>query len=364
MKEKIELSVIPQRSKSIPTTSVDKRVSGKEFLYYGEDNTYPDYLWELYLNCSTLGSIINGTVDYVSGNEVSIGIDRFAKEVNREGETISDIYRKIAVDEEVFGGFALQILRDSNGDVSELYWLDMRNIRLDEDKTKCFYSEKWNKYGGKATEYELFDPSKKQSNSVYYHRGHISRGVYPIPRWVSGIKSVETAIEIDNFHLNNILNNLAPSAIINFNNGIPSEEEKRRIENKIREKFSGTDNAGQFMLVFNDNSENGVTITRLAEDSQDKKFETLSKDTRDNIFISCRAIPELFGIKAEGNGFTSEEYLQSYALYEKTVVTPIQKDINRAFEKIFGVDNVITNHPFNLYKVDSTGSEEQLNKEE
>ena len=57
--------------------------------------------------------------------------------------------------------------------------------------------------------------------------------------------------------------------------------EKRAIEEKIKEKFTGTNNAGQFMLVFNDNKENGVTVSRLSEDSQDRRFETLLKTTRE-----------------------------------------------------------------------------------
>lgn len=351
-KERIEFSFIPQKTKAISTV-VEKKTSGKDYLLYGENNTMPNYLWELYLGCSTLQSIINGTCDFISGNEVMITVDRFKNQVNTEGDTISDLYRKIAVDYEIFGGFAVQILRDSNKDISELYWMDMRNVRLNEDGTKAFYCDKWGTYGAKAKEYEIFDASKQQMNSVYYYKGHISRGVYPIPRYMGGLKSIETMIEIDNYHLNSILNNLTSSAIINFNNGVPSEEEKRNIENKIREKFTGTDNAGQFMLVFNDNKENGVTVNRLAEDSQDDKFQTLLKSTRDNIFITFRATPELFGLSTEGNGFSKEEYLQAFELYNKTVVTPAQKDINRCFDKIFGFDGVITNIPFEIYKVEN-----------
>ena len=41
--------------------------------------------------------------------------------------------------------------------------------------------------------------------------------------------------------------------LINFNNGIPNEEERRLLEHKIAQKFSGSSNAGKFILAFNDN---------------------------------------------------------------------------------------------------------------
>lgn len=350
MKEKLELAFIPQNTRTISKV-IDKKVTGKDYVHYGEDNKFPDYLWDLYLNCSTLQSIINGTVDFISGNEVGINNPSFVDKVNEEGDTISDLYRKIAVDYMTFGGFAIQVMRNYNGGISELYWVDFRNVRVDEDITRCFYCNNWGKYGAKAVEYEIFDPNKKQQNSIFYFNGHLTRGVYPQPRYIGGLKSIETMIEIDNFHLNSILNNLTSSAIIEFNNGIPSEEEKRAIEEKIREKFTGTNNAGQFMLVFNDNKENGVTVSRLSEDSQDRRFETLLKTTRENIFVTLRATPELFGISTEGNGFSKEEYLQAFELYNKTMVQPAQKDINRAFEKIFNQKDVIVNVPFTIYEV-------------
>lgn len=352
MKEKLELAFIPQNIRS-EVSIIEKKTSGKEYVFYGEDNKFPEYLWDLYLKCSTLQSIINGTADFVSGNEVRINNPKFAESVNKEGDTIEDLYRKISVDCMIFGGFALQIIRNVKDELSEIYWVDFRKLRLNEDSNKVFYCDEWGKWGAKALEYEIFDPNKNQTNSIFYFKGHITRGIYPIPRYIGGLKSIETMIEIDNFHLNSILNNLTSSAIIEFNNGIPSEEEKREIENKIREKFTGTNNAGQFMLVFNDNKENGLTFQRLADDNQDKKFETLLKTTRDNIFITLRATPELFGMSTDGNGFSKEEYLQAFELYNKTMVIPMQKDINRAFEKIFGEKDVIVNVPFAIYEVEN-----------
>ena len=148
--------------------------------------------------------------------------------------------------------------------------------------------------------------------------------------------------------MNNILNNLSASAIINFNNGEPTEEEKKRIEKKLDEKFGGAGNAGKNMIVFNNNKESAVTVERLSEDNFDKKFETLAKSTKEEIFIAHRATPALFGMNPENNGFSKAEFLEAFELYEKTVVRPIQNDIKRVFDKLFMMENSIIFNRFEL----------------
>lgn len=344
--ENLQFSILSNDVRVIPE-AVEKKVTGKDYIGYGEDNKFPQYVWSLYLKSAVLQGIVNGTCDFVSGNGVISNIP-MNKVVNDDGEEIEDIIRKLTVDYNIFGGFCFQVIKDFNGNFKELYWLDIQHIRLSEDGDKAYYCEKWGQYGSKAVEYEVWDPKKNQLNFVVYYKGHISRGLYPIPRYVGALAAIETSTEIGKFHLNNILNNLSSSAIINFNNGEPSEEEKRRIESKLSEKFSGAGNAGKNMVVFNNNKESAVTVERLSEDNFDKKFETLAKSTKEEIFIAHRATPALFGMKSEGNGFSKEEFLEAFELYNKTVVRPIQNDIKRVFDKLFKMENSIIFNRFSL----------------
>ena len=335
-KEKFEIMVFSNEGRDVPTLK-EKIVSGRDYIYYGEDNKFPEYLWDLYLRSGVLQGIINGTIDFVSGNGVTSNLP--VTYLNNEGDEIEDIIRKLTTDYCIFGGFCFQVIKDFNGTIKELYWLDIQNVRIDKNGEKAYYSEKWNQYGAKSVEYELWDPKKKQSNFIVYFKGHISRGVYPIPRYVSALAAIETSTEIGKFHLNNILNNLTASAIINFNNGEPTEEEKKRIEKRLNEKFSGAGNAGKNMIVFNNNKESAVTVERLSEDNFDKKFETLAKSTKEEIFIANRAYPILFGAQDESKGFSKSEFLEVFELYSKVVVSPIQNDIKRVFDKLFNISN-------------------------
>ena len=310
-------------------------------------------MWELYLRSAILQSIINGTADYAAGskiiyNETNSTINRLKYEANKDGETLDDIIKKSIADYLIFGGFALQIIYNKLGDINEIYWLDFRNVRRNKEGDKVYYSDDWVRHANDFLTYDIFNPDIKKGTSVFYFKGHLSRGIYPIPRYNGALSAIETSTEISKFHLNSILNNFSGNFIINFNNGQPSDDVQEEIERKVKEKFSGSDNAGKFMIAFNDSKENGVTVERIQDDNFDKKYDALRESTYKEIFTAFRAQPQLFGLLIEGSLFNREEYEQAFALYNKTTVEPIQKDIQCTFNKIFGVDNSLVIEPFKI----------------
>ena len=350
-KDKLSFSIFDSAAKVVPTF-IEKENTGKPYLNYGVDNRFPNYLWELYLRSAVLQSIINGTADYAGGNGIVYNesplVQRLKDEANKEGETLDDIIKKAIIDYLVFGGFALQIIYNKLGEINEIYWLDFRNVRRNKEGDKVYYSDDWIKHSNDYIVYDIFNPEKRNGSQVFYFKGHISRGIYPIPRYNGALSAIETSTEISKFHLNSILNNFSGNFIINFNNGQPSVDVQEEIERKVKDKFSGADNAGKFLLAFNDSKENGVTVERIQDDSFDKKYENLRTDTYKEIFVSFRAIPQLFGYSLEGTGFNKQEFTEAYALYSQTIVKPIQSDIVRVFNKIFQIDNSLSFVPFEL----------------
>ena len=326
------------------------KAKGKDYVSYGKDNLFPQYIWDLYLRSAVLQSIINGTGDYVIGEKMLYNptLEPNARSINKEGEYLDDVIKQITSDYLIFGGFAIQIMFNKLGGVAELYALDFQRIRVNEDLTKVYYSDSWGKWSSKALEYDIYDGKKRSGTSIFYFKGHITRGVYPIPKYNGALAAVETSTEISKFHLNNILNNFAASAVISFNNGVPEEDVKKKIEKDIQNKFSGSENAGRFILSFNQSKENATTIERLSSDDFDKKFEALQKSTTKDIFIAWRATPALFGLNPENNGFSKQEFLEAFELYNKTMVSPIQDDITRCFDKIYKTEKSITFVPFKL----------------
>lgn len=335
--EKQTFSVIENRSKVIPVMK-ETKITGKKYVGYGEDNKYPEYLFSLYQNSTILQAIINGIMDYAIGQGVTS--EFLTDQVNSDGDTWDDIMKNIYLDYMVTGGFACNVLRDAENRISEIYWLNVADVRLSEDGKTGFYDENISGWGSKPMELPIFDPKQKQKNSIFYYKGS-SRSLYPIPRWSGAIKAVETSCEISNYHLNSILNNFNPSAIISFNNGVPDKNTQEAIEKKINKKFVGSDNVNRFILSFSESGDNQTTVQTLGTDNTDAKFQTLKDSIQEEIFIAFRATPALFGLNPENTGFSKQEYLESFQLFNKTVIEPTQKTLLKAFNKIFDAQDTL-----------------------
>ena len=347
MKDKLSFSVFELEKTEMPDGKETVR-SGYDYVSWGKDNRFPNDLYDMYQNSAILQSVINGTADYVFGSGVISAFDV----VNDKYETLEDVVKRCVFDLLIFGGFAIQLMY-KGGKVEAMYWLDFQKCRKSEDEKKVYYSDDWGKYAKKALEYNAWTPDTDKGTCIFYYKGHKTRGIYPVPMYIGALKSIKISTEISNFHLNNITKGFASNAVISFNNGEPDEDTKARIEKDVKEKFCGTDNAGSFLLLFNDSKDNACEIAKIQDDKFDLKYDALAKSVKEDIFIAFRATPTLFGLPNENNGFSKQEYLESFELYNKTVVVPLQKDVERAFRS-FGF--VIK---FKTFKLDDTSKTEE-----
>lgn len=324
----------------------EEKARGKSYVNYGANNLWPNYLWDLYNNVATLQSIINGTTDFICGNNI-----QFANRediVNKKGETLVDVARKLTVDLMIFGGFAIQVIRNLGGEISEIYHLDFMKVRSDEKNEVFYYCDDWSKWGAKSLVYPKYGIGDKNPTSVFYYKGSITRGVYPTPIYNASLIACELERAINEFHLNNINNGFASNLIINFNNGQPNEEQKKEIEKDVTEKFTGYQNAGRILLSFNDSEENATKVERLNGDDFDDKYKALSERSREQIFTAFRATPNLFGFPNQTTGFNEQEYASSFKLYNRTVVRPMQNVLIDAFDKIYGMKGSVIITPYSL----------------
>ena len=142
--------------------------------------------------------------------------------------------------------------------------------------------------------------------------------------------------------MNNILNGLSPSMLINFNNGRPTETEQRQIERDIALKFSGSSNAGRFILSFNDTNQYNATIEPVQLSDAHNQYQFISDESMKKIMVSHRVIsPMLLGIKDNtGLGNNADELRTASILMDNTVIRPFQNLIIKNLEKILDYNNI------------------------
>lgn len=322
---------------------------GRDFINWGVKNDYPEYLHDLYQNVTTLQTCVDGSVNYVCGDDIFVNVDGFERKFNQKGDVPRVVIANIAKDYFTYGGFALEVLRNAKGEIAEVNYLDFKKVRSDKKGNILYYSDDWSKSAGRVQ--TIMKPRFKADNndaaSIYYYKNNYTT-TYPIPAWASAVKSCEIEKSIDEYQLNAVNNGFMASYLISFNNGIPAPDVQDLIEDEVNEKFAGSSNAGRIMINFAKDKDHAVEVQKLEQINFGEQYDALAKRSQNKIYECFKASPVIFGVQQENTGFNDQDYQQGFKLYNKTVILPAQSIICDAFNTIFNNENAIEIAPFTI----------------
>ena len=329
-----------------------KEVKGKDWIYYGERNDYPNYLLRIYNNSAKHNAIVTGKVDYICGNGWSVKAeDEMQKakaygminKVNSSEESLNELTKKLTTDMTIFGGYYLQVIwTKATGEIAELYHVDYYKVRTNFDNSEFYVSDNWikNDNVNPRPDYEAFpafDPNNRTGSHILYFKEYrAGANTYSLPDYRGAISYIELDISIGEYHLNTINNGMFSSKLINLNGGKVSQEEEDRIERQFKDKFSGSKNAGKFMLAFNDSKENEPSIVDLSGTELDKHFDLLNKTVQQEIFSGHKVTsPMLFGVKTEGQLGGRAELREASELFQNTYVNAKQRSLEETINYLY-----------------------------
>jgi hypothetical protein len=335
-----------------------KEVKGKDYIFYGERNDYPNYLLRIYNNSAKHNAIVTGKVDYICGNGWGVkSEDEMQKakaygmidKVNTKEESLNEVTNKLVTDLTIFGGYYLQVIwTKATGEIAELYHVDYYKVRTNAENSEFYVSDNWikNDNVNPRPDYETypaFDPNNTTGTQILYFKEYRAGvNTYSLPDYRGAIGYIELDISIGEYHLNTINNGMFSSKLINLNGGKVSQEEEDRIERQFQNKFSGSKNAGKFMLAFNDSKENEPSIIDLSGTELDKHFDLLNKSVQQEIFTGHKITsPMLFGVKTEGQLGGRSEMREAYQLFQNTYVNAKQRAIEETVNYLFKFNDII-----------------------
>jgi len=337
---------------------VYKEVKGKDYIYYGEKNDYPNYLLRIYNNSAKNNAIITGKVDYICGNGWTVkSEDEMQKakafglidRINTKQESLNELTKKLVTDLSIFGGYYLQVIwTKGTGEIAELYHVDYYKVRTNADNSEFYVSDNWIKNDNVNPRpdfetYPAFDPNNTTGTQILYFKEYrAGANTYSLPDYRGAISYIELDISIGEYHLNTINNGMFSSKLINLNGGKVSQEEEDRIERQFKDKFSGSKNAGKFMLAFNDSKENEPSIIDLSGTELDKHFDLLNKTVQQEIFTGHKVTsPMLFGVKTEGQLGGRAEMREASELFQNTYVNSKQQALEEVINYLLKFNDII-----------------------
>jgi len=318
------------------------KTSGYEYIKYGDDNKYPIFLENL-LQQPEHNAILDAKTDWIGREGFDIeSLPSNLQSFFIENDMNTFVY-KLARDYELYGGFSFYVIQRRDGaGVASLEYEDFGNIRVpNDDMDELLVSEKWDKI--RTTEVERVPAWEKGTTTpktLYYFTDNC-KDVYPTPKYYGGIPAIQTGVEIDNFHLNHVKNGFFIPLVINFNNGIPDKERQDEIVRDVKGTFSGTDNAGEPLISFNENKDSQVQIESFEPADLDKKFEVLDKRIEDKIFHAHRITsPMLFGVREAGQLGGRTELVEAWEIFQTDYIRPRQMTLCGVIKTVLGIEDI------------------------
>jgi len=359
-----------------------KEVNGADWIEYGADNNYFQFLIDRYNGSPTNNAAINGISQAIYGKGLNATDSN--RKPNEYAQMVSlfrkDVVRRACYDLKLMGQAAIQVIYSKDrSKIVQLEHMPIETLRAekcneDGEVPAYYYFNDWANI--KKTDEPLRIPAFGMSNEeieIYYIKPYKSGFYYYSPvDYQGGLQYAELEEEVSNYHLNNIMNGLSPSMLINFNNGTPNQQERQLIETKIAQKFSGTSNAGKFILAFNDNKESQAEITPVQLSDAHNQYQFLSEESTSKIMVAHRIVsPMLLGIKdGSGLGNNAEEIKTASLLMDNTVIRPFQELLIDSFDQILAYNDIALNlyfttlQPLEFTEVDQTLQDKETIEEE
>lgn len=345
-----------------------------EFVKYGTDNKFPFHLIDLYNKSSIHGACVNAIVEGIIGGGLTANEEAYLAKANKHGETWNSIFDKIALDYKLFGSYALEVIFTNDRQNIEVYHVDFSTVRAgkkDHHGYICeyFISNEWEKawtYTKALMEDVIilpaYNPSEalEKPHQLYVHKNYRpGQEYYPLPDYVGALRIIELDSEVDNFHVNNIKNGLAPSlAITTFTNG--SDDQLRSIEQQLNANYGGSNNAGSLMYLDVDSPENAPQIVPIPQNGADNYYTTINDMVVQKILTGHRITsPMILGIKEAGQLGGRDEVIDAYLLLQNTVFKPFQQEILSSLESLMKINFPDIVLGINQKKLFDDGTEEE-----
>ena len=321
-----------------------------QYVKFGQYNSFPNDLIDLYNNSSIHNTCVNAIVDGIVGEGLTADPEFVLDKANSSSESWNDVFKKVAQDYKLYGGFAMEVIwNKSRTRIAEVYHIDFSWLRAKEKNYRgqipgYYVSDEWGeqyRYGQAPIDempyLPVFNPDKnmEEPKQIYvFNPYRPGQKYYPLPDYVGALRVIDLDTEVDNFHINNIQNGLAPSLMVTtFTNA--NEEEREAIERMLQLQYAGTNNAGNLMYIDVDSPENAPKVEPIPQNGADGYYTTINDMVTQKILTAHRITsPMILGIKTPGQLGGRDEVTDAYLLLVNTVIRPYQQDILQVIEDL------------------------------
>ena len=356
-----------------------EEVRGQEYVEYGSDNNYFQYLIDRYTGSTTNNAIINGISRQIYGKGIS------ALDSNRRPEQYAqmlslfskDDLKRFITDRKMLGMSAFQVTYEK-GLVKKVTHFPMNTLRAEkmneEGRVEAwYYHPNWEevKPSDEPLRINAFGFGNKKGNEMYVLQPYIAGYYYYSPvDYVGALPYAVLEEEIGDYLINDTINGFSGSKVVNFNNGIPDQEAQFRIKNDVVRKLTGA-RGEKVIVAFNDNAESATTVEDLPLNDAPDHYSYLSEECRNKLIVGHSVTsPMLIGVRESGGGLgnNADEIKTASLLFDNTTIKPKQDEVIDVMNEILAVNDISLKLYFKTIQplefIDTDGLDAETKEEE
>ena len=342
------LHVINLSSYNKPEITEDKR---KDWVNYGSDNDYYSYLIKLFTDSTTNNAIIGGVSSMIFGK----GLDALDSSTKTEEYAAmrsifsNDCLRKVSLDLKLLGEASFQVT-----------YKDKKVYKAEHFPRQTLRAEKCNEEGQVEAYYYHPDwvnikPSDKPKRIKAFGFGNGTEPEIKIAkRYVSGfdyyapvdyqggLAYAELESEVSDYLINDVTNGFSGTKVVNFNNGVPDQDQQLSIKNDVMRKLTGS-RGEKVIIAFNNNAESKTTIDDVPLNDAPAHYEYLSTECSNKLMVAHRITsPLLLGIRTGNNGLgnNADEIKTASLLFNNVTIRPYQDLLIDCIDDILAFNGV------------------------
>ena len=336
-------------------------LKNKDWIQYGVDNDYFNYIIQVNNNSTTCRSICTGTSNMIYGKGLA------AHDGDRRPEQYAQMMslfkkqdlRRFISDYKILGMAAFQLVY-KNGKVKEVHHFPMETLRAekcnDEGEIEgWYYSSHWEdlKPNEKPERIPAFGFGKANGVEMYVLKPYeAGKYYYSSPDWSSAMPYAVLEDEIGDYLINDCINGFSGTKVVNFNNGVPDPDKMQSIKSDVLNKLTGS-RGEKVIVAFNNNAESKTTIDDIPLNDAPAHYSYLADECFKKLIVGHRVTsPMLLGIR-EGNdglGNNAEEIKNATQLFDNIVIQCFQDQVIECLDAILSINDIALDLYFKTLK--------------
>jgi len=371
------ISIVNLSAYTSPKIQENKKAG---YIEYGDDNNYFQFLIDRFLYSTTNGAIITGISNMMYGK----GLDALdaSRKPNEYAQMKTlfkpEMLRKVCLERKLMGMASMQVVKQKN-----------KVVKVEHFPIHTLRAEKCNDKG--EIEAYLYCPdwaNKKPADVLKripawgFGNGNeieimVIKPYLPIFHYYTPVDyngALDYALleqEISEYQINDVKNGFSGTKVINFNNGIPTEEMRDQIKADVKNKLTGS-RGDKVIVAFNANAESKTTVEDIPLNDAPAHYEYLSNECFNKLIVGHRVTsPMLLGIRNGdgGLGNNADEIKTATLLFDNIVIKPYQLEIIEALDEILFFNDISlklyfkTIQPLEFTELDNTQNTDQVKEE-